>query len=289
MIQHNTGRLWMAAVVCSLWLAGCARPPVEAPATREGVVQAADGVPIHYDVTGEGEPALVFVHCWTCDRSFWSAQRAHFAPHYTVVRVDLAGHGQSGHGRAGYDMESFGADVAAVVEALNLSRVVIIGHSMGGPVSVEAAEGLGERVIGVVGVDTFYTGFPYPKDDEAIAAFVRPFEEDFAQASNDMARAMFAPGADPVLVEHVVTQIQGADQPMAISAMYAIFDWNRREVPAALDRLGPRLHNINGDPAGENRPLHESVVLIPGTGHFPHLEKPQAFNGALQHVLEHFQ
>ena len=34
------------------------------------VVPAKDGVPIHYSVQGKGEPALVFIHCWSCDRNF---------------------------------------------------------------------------------------------------------------------------------------------------------------------------------------------------------------------------
>ena len=151
MNEHKRWHAWPMAGVVSLLLAGCAPEVTEPPAPVEHVVEAPDGVPLHYDVTGSGDVALVFVHCWTCDRSFWNAQVPHFAPNYTVVRVELAGHGKSGHGRERYDMAGFGADVAAVVEDLGLSRVVLIGHSMGGPVSVEAAKRLGDRVIGVVG------------------------------------------------------------------------------------------------------------------------------------------
>jgi pimeloyl-ACP methyl ester carboxylesterase len=57
---------------------------------------SADGVPIHYEVHGTGLPALVFVHGWTCDRSYWGRQIGHFARKYQVVAVDLAGHGESG-------------------------------------------------------------------------------------------------------------------------------------------------------------------------------------------------
>ena len=57
------------------------------------VAISADGVPIHYDVQGNGATALVFVHGWCCNRRFWDRQVGYFAPHYTVVSLDLGGHG----------------------------------------------------------------------------------------------------------------------------------------------------------------------------------------------------
>lgn len=55
------------------------------------VATSADGIPIHYDVQGNGAAALVFVHGWCCNRRYWDRHRGHFAPYYTVVALDLAG------------------------------------------------------------------------------------------------------------------------------------------------------------------------------------------------------
>jgi pimeloyl-ACP methyl ester carboxylesterase len=96
------------------------------------IALSADGVPIHYDVQGTGALALVFVHGWCCDRHSWDRQVDAFAPSYTVVRLDLAGHGASGQARTQWTMAAFGQDVVAVVEQLRLVQVVLIGHSMGG-------------------------------------------------------------------------------------------------------------------------------------------------------------
>jgi len=82
---------------------------------KSEVVAAADGVPIHYSVTGKGEPALVFIHCWTCNRTFWENQVAEFSKTYRVVTIDLPGHGESGQGRKTWSVESFGDDVKTVV------------------------------------------------------------------------------------------------------------------------------------------------------------------------------
>ncbi len=127
----------------ALLAGGCEHAAV-APATTM-TVASADGVEIRYDVAGKGETALVFVHCWTCNRRFWDESLAYFGKGYQVVRLDLAGHGESGKGRRDYTMAAFGGDVVAVADKLGLKRIVLIGHSMGGPVSLEAEKQLGAR------------------------------------------------------------------------------------------------------------------------------------------------
>jgi pimeloyl-ACP methyl ester carboxylesterase len=122
---------------------------------QDHIALSSDGVPIHYDVQGSGTIALVFVHGWCCNRGHWAGQLDHFTPHYTLVTIDLAGHGASGRDRTRWNMPSFGRDVTAVVEQLGLEQVVLIGHSMGGLVIVEAARRLPSAVIGLVGVDTW--------------------------------------------------------------------------------------------------------------------------------------
>src|SRR5882762_1994438 len=91
-----------------------------------------DGIRIAYEVHGEGTPALVFVHGWSCDRNYWKGQLEPFAEQFKVVAIDLAGHGESELGRKAWTIGAFGADVAAVVKALGLQHVILIGHSMGG-------------------------------------------------------------------------------------------------------------------------------------------------------------
>lgn len=114
-----------------------------------------DGVAIHYQTHGAGTPALVFVHGWSCDQSHWKEQVSYFSQRYKVVTIDLAGHGASGVNRDDWTMAAFGEDVTTVVAELDLDQVILIGHSMGGPVIVEAAQRMPERIIGLVGVDAF--------------------------------------------------------------------------------------------------------------------------------------
>lgn len=275
-------------IFAMLWLLGaCERrapPPV---ATVAGLTASADGVPIKYESVGNGEVALVFVHCWTCNRGFWDTQVEHFADRYQVVRLDLAGHGESGWGRKAYTMPAFGADVAAVAEELGLVKIVLVGHSMGGAVAIEAGKLLGTRVIGFVGVDSFYTGFQVPTGDK-VAAFIRPFEEDFTANTDKFVRSMFTPTSDPELVDRIARTLASGDKQVAISAMKEVFAWYERDAESAFRRVGKKLRNINADPKAENRPLHDSVVLVPGAGHFVAQEKPMEFNRVLDEIVRQF-
>ncbi|MBI3898312.1 MAG: alpha/beta hydrolase [Gammaproteobacteria bacterium] len=289
-------RSWIGTVaVVTLLVAACQTTPtttttsaLTAPIAAADSVASIDGTTIKYDVAGQGDTALVFVHCWTCNRSFWDAQVPYFAPNYKVVRVDLAGHGESGKQRKTYSIPAFGADVAAVVDKLDLKHVILVGHSMGGPVALEAAKRLGDRVIGVVGIDTFYTAFSFPKEKQAsnemAAKFIQPLEENFPANADKLMRSIFAPGADPALVDRIAKNAGAADKAVALSAMRKMFDWYVQDANMAFLNIDGRLRNINGDPKGENKPLHESVVLIAGAGHFPAQEKPTAFNQTLGQI-----
>ena len=105
-------------------------------------VMSTDGICLAYEIHGSGVPAIVLVHGWSCDRSYWDGQVAPLSAKFQVVAVDLAGHGESGSGRAAWTIEAFGADVADVVDELALESVILVGHSMAGDVIVEAARRL---------------------------------------------------------------------------------------------------------------------------------------------------
>ena len=145
----------MRELMFALLAIGAVSPGHAAGKSGALTVPSADGVPIAYEVHGQGEPALVLVHGWSCDRGYWKEQIEYLSPQYRLVLVDLAGHGESGMGRKDYTMSAFGADVAAVVDSLGLKNVVLVGHSMGGDVIVEAAKKLPGRVVGLVWVDEY--------------------------------------------------------------------------------------------------------------------------------------
>lgn len=284
---HNNALMALIVISIITVIAGCT-PSQNVRNESISTVASADGSSITYGVSGKGNITVVFIHCWTCNHEFWRPQIEHFSSKYKVVWLDLAGHGLSGSNREEYTMSAFGNDVAAVVNKINGKNVVLVGHSMGGPVAIEAAKILGDKVIGVVGVDTFYTPFKYPKAEKEISDFVKPFENNFKGTSEQLVRSMFTPKADKELITSIVKQMSIANSSMGISAMYEIFRWNALNVPSELDNQSNKLRNINGAPTGEEKALHKSVNLISGVGHFVAQVKPNEFNKVLNKIITEY-
>jgi pimeloyl-ACP methyl ester carboxylesterase len=253
---------------------------------RDTVVSP-DGISIAYELHGaEGRP-LVFVHGWSCDRSYWREQAEHFAGRHRVVTVDLAGHGESGLGRESWTMPAYGEDVVAVIEKLGLEDVVLIGHSMGGDVVAEAAVRLPGRVSGLVWVDV-YSRLGQPKSREQLEEFAAPFREDFATKTREFVRQMFVPESDPEVVEWVVADMSAAPPKIALDELVhargndgAILE-RLRELTVPVVAINPE--HWPTDVEGL-RAWGVETVLMPGVGHFPMLEDPGRFNRLLADVV----
>lgn len=250
--------------------------------------QSADGVPIAYTVGGEGETALVFIHGWSCDSGYWKNQVPYFSERYTVVTIDLAGHGKSGVEREVWLTESFGRDVVAVVESLGLDRVVLVGHSMGGPVALEAARVLGDRVKGIIGIDTFQKlGLKAP--EEIAGNLIKSFEKDFQGTTRGFVAGMFPPGADSALVASVAEDMSSAPPEVGLGAMRTTLAY---DPAAALKELSVPIHGINGSlfpvdvETGKQHYETFEVRIMEGLGHFPMLEDPEGFNELLGEIVE---
>ncbi|MCK5442667.1 MAG: alpha/beta hydrolase [Maribacter sp.] len=116
-------------------------------------VESFDGFNISFDNKGEGQTTIILIHGWANNRTIWDAQTTHFSEKYHVIAADLPGFGKSGNNRKMWTMESYGKDIAAIIEKLELSKVVLAGFSLGAPVAIETAIKAREQVVGVVLVD----------------------------------------------------------------------------------------------------------------------------------------
>jgi pimeloyl-ACP methyl ester carboxylesterase len=261
-------------------LSGCVRKD-------KGRVMSPDNVAISYRVRGTGKPALVFVHGWCCDQGYWKFQVPHFAKRHKVVTIDLAGHGESGLGREAWTMKAFGKDVVAVIEKLDLDRVILIGHSMGGAVIIEAARQMPRRVIGLVGADT-YLNLERRYTQEQIDETLARFKANFVESTGKLVRSIFLPYADPALVEWVVKDMSFAPPEVGIGAMQGYLTFEPKE---ALKRVRVPIYCINSDmrptnvEAGRRHALSFEVKLMSGVGHFVMLEDPQTFNRLLTETI----
>lgn len=240
------------------------------------------------------QPLLVLVHGWSCDAGYWAAQLPDLAADHRVVTLDLAGHGASADVATDGRIASFGADVAAVVEAVSASLgtrgpVVLIGHSMGGPVCAEAALRLGGRVHGVIGVDTFASvGLPRAPAEVTAARFA-PFERDFASSTRAFVeQAFFLPDADPALRTRIAADMAAGDPAVGLAALHGINDWDGA---ATLGALAVPIVAINAAVTRTDEARLRGIAPgfrlreLAGVGHFLMLEQPARFNALLREEL----
>jgi pimeloyl-ACP methyl ester carboxylesterase len=257
-------------------------------AISEGTVPSSDGVPIRYRVLGQGRPALVFVHCWLCDQHLWDASLGRFTQDYTVVTLDLAGHGASGRDRKDWTIGAFADDVKAVADKLGLERVVLVGHSMGGPVIVEAARRLPSRVAALVPVDTLLNVDERPKP-EKVDAFLAEFRADFKGTAEKFIRDyMFVPSSDPELVERIVRQVKSASPEIAVPALNAAWRYDAsagfREIKAPIRGLNGGRYPTSVEANRRYAPQFDAVIMN-GVGHYLMLEDPARFTDLLAGIL----
>jgi len=256
------------------------------------VARSGDGVPIHYTVEGRGEPALVFVHCWNCDRRFWDAQLRAFRKSHRVVAIDLAGHGDSGKDRKDWTIEAFGDDVKSVVDKLRLKRVVLVGSSMGGPVSLEAARRLGDRVVGIVPVDSLLD-VEQQAPPERVEEVIQAMKEDYASATTEyVTENLFSPTTPAPVRKRVLGRVTSASPEISVAMIRASMDYD--PVPALREIKAP-IHAINSDMRPTNLETNRKyaaqfdVEIMKGVGHYPMLEDPPRFNKLLAEVLRKFR
>jgi len=255
---------------------------------KSEVVAAADGVPIHYSVQGKGEPALVFIHCWACNRNFWDNQVAEFSKTHRVVTIDLPGHGESGQGRKNWSVESYGDDVRAVVTKLDLKRVVLVGSSMGGSIALEATKRMPDRVVAIVPVDTLQNVEAKVPPEQLDAVF-KQLQADYKNAVTGLLNQIFFSPTTPAAVkERVINEALSRQPDVALPILKAVFSYDGA---AGLREVKVPIRAINSDRVPTDVAVNRKyapqfdAMMIKGTGHYPMLEDPVRFNQMLAEIL----
>ena len=231
------------------------------------------------------EPVL-FVHSLAGNTTQWAAQLAHLRPRRRAVALDLRGHGRSAEPADGaYAIPAIAGDVAAVADALDLQRFVLVGHSAGGAVAVASAADLGDRVAGLMLVDP--NGDQRLLPAEMLATFLADLE---SSAYRDTVRAHWTritEGGDPVVRAAVMRDLESTPQRTFVEIFRALSAF---EPISALERYrGPKLSLIsalNETPIALHR-LTGGLPhrLVSGTGHWIHMDKPAEFNRLLDGFL----
>ena len=247
-------------------------------------------VALHYDLIGRG-PVVVLLHAWTAHRGFWSRQVAALHDRWTMVAVDLRGHGaSSAPPDASYTVAGMADDVERLIAALDVPRVALVGWSMGGILAVELARRLGERANALALVGTTPGG---GNDDASAGAVTAAMAADFRGFIREFAATFFKEGRDAPLYPWVAGEVEKTPPHVA----RACFDaFRAADVRACLP--APQLPTLvlhgrhdaliplaTAEETARRIP-DARLVVLEDSGHAPLLEQPESVNTALAELLE---
>ncbi len=258
-----------------------------------------DGCPIHYLRWGDdGRPGLVMVHGGAAHAHWW----AHIAPlvgsEYTVAAIDLSGHGDSGR-RDHYDLTAWCHEVMAVADHAAFDGApILVGHSMGGFVSIATAANYPDGPAGIVILDS-----PVVHRDPEVEAGRRG--EDFRDPKTypDVATAVarfrtVPPQAhyEPYIMENVATRsLRPVDGGWTWKFDPAIFLPTRRDAADMLSEVRCRVALFRsqyglvtpdiGEFMYEQLGRVAPVIELPEAGHHPMLDVPLLLITGLRTLL----
>ncbi|MFD3373451.1 MULTISPECIES: alpha/beta fold hydrolase [unclassified Streptomyces] len=244
-----------------------------------------DGTSIYYERHGSG-PAILFVHGSGGHHAAWWQQVAALRGEFTVVTVDLRGFGKSDSSMPEFDGQDFPGDVVAVLDAEDLTDVMLVGQSIGSVAALRAALQRPERV-GSVALGHSLGGISHPELKELAAA--------------DRAEAVKLPVIDRLLTKRF--QEERPDLTFLFQQM-GTFNVAKMADLRNLDTNGPSLQDIQDSGvkvaflAGERDAVlsvktvtraHEllpgsHLEIVPDAPHSMYWETPDKYNAAVAHL-----
>jgi pimeloyl-ACP methyl ester carboxylesterase len=238
---------------------------------------------LHIDDGGSDGVPVVFVHSFGGSTAHWTAQLAHLRKTRRAVALDLRGHGQSASPAGDdYAVESLAGDIAAVADVLKFQRFVLVGHSIGGAVSLAYSGEHPERVAGLVLVGT-----PGKMPAGQARQVMSSLKSDYKNVMEGYWNRLLT-NAQPRVVAQIQSERERMPRDVSLSLIQATFDYD--PVPALQRYRGPKMAVIT---PGHTQPydLHNLAPDLPhkvvtGTGHWLHMDKPEEFNRILDEFLE---
>jgi pimeloyl-ACP methyl ester carboxylesterase len=237
--------------------------------------------------------AFVLVHGFACDHTDWRFQTEFLSEKgFAVISPDLRGHGANPAPASECSIENFGADIARLLEEKDLRNAVLVGHSMGCRVVLQAALDAPARVGALALIDGSWLGPAHPVQIADFPGF----------AKNLFAGMFLAPSA---LGARIIERAQKLPEAVGAALFPRMVRWDAESMPAALAAVrAPMLvvqsTYLNAErkraamKPGETTPWLDLVrqkaprariEIITGVGHFPQLEAPAEVNRLLQALV----
>ena len=250
-----------------------------------------------YVSRGEGGPAVFLLHGIGGSKAYWhNALEVLANAGYRAVALDLPGYGES-ETIEPYTLSGIARSLEGLMDALAPRRAVLLGHSMGGMVALEAWAAYPHRIAGLMLSGTS-PAFGRPEgawQQEFLRQRLGPLDQ--GRSMSDLAprlvRAMVGSDADAAGVERAVAIMSAVSPQTYRSALRALLSFDRR---ALLPAISVPTLVLAGelDPNAPPAVMQKMAEKIPGasyeclsrTGHLASLEQPAAFADAILRFLQ---
>jgi pimeloyl-ACP methyl ester carboxylesterase len=240
----------------------------------------------HLNVYEDGNgPPLLFAHSLTFDSSMWAHQVAALSSRYRVLRVDLPGHGGSGHPLCDYALEQMASDLIAVLDHFGIDQCGYVGHSMGGMVGMRLALAHPDRVHRLALLNTSAN-----EQEE-------PLRSLFHEVNENSRGLMFSEGfraTNPTVVAPYRKRLAEPPEGDGIYFAAKAVIW-RTTVLDGLNKLAVPTLVMTSDidtsvPASHSRDIAERIpgaelIELSGSGHLTPVERSEVVSSAL---AQHF-
>lgn len=245
-----------------------------------------DGVALAYDVDGQGESAIAFVHGWCSKAAHWDRQVEYFARTHRIVRWDRRGLSRSGGAPAATSPTCHADDLARILDHLGIGAVTVIGHAGGGPATISFAAHHPERATGMVLVDTRL----YDPMAADAAVFAAAIEKSCGRLSDDVFFArlyasFFGPRARREIVDDAIANALSTDRANAAEELrHNLTDTNAMVRQVRCPVLWVSAHP--DDTVVVRNAFPDAMVgHVVGSGHFVGLEVPDQLNAMIDVFL----
>lgn len=262
-----------------------------------GTLAVRDSGEAHAERAAAEFPPLVLLHGMVTDSRIWDATLASLraASGRRVVLPELRGHGASSPPADGdYSIRSCAGDLQRVLDALDLDRIDLVGHSYGSLVALEAASREPRRIARLVLADPpgDFTWLPAEVRKRELDPFAAALESDaWRQAAAAGFEQSLGEDAAPATRELILRSLAAAPRELVVGIMRSMFAYDPiRALDAYVATPGAVAHTIVAPANAWPYSLHVvrpalAATVVPRTGHWLQLDAPQPFAAALDAAL----